>query len=67
MPTPLEEGGGREQYVAELTDRLGRAHELLRSQQVEVRQQDDEEPLLFARAVTSHETVESRVTKSQNT
>ena len=46
-PTTPAEETRREWYVYELPDQLERAHELLRSHQVEIRQQYGEEPLLF--------------------
>ena len=47
-PTPSEEAMERSEHAGELVERLKEAHEFIRSKQKEMRQQDSEEPLLFA-------------------
>ena len=47
-PTPSEEAMGRSEHAGELVERLKEAHEFVRNKQKEMRQQDSEEPLLFA-------------------
>ena len=45
---PPAEASTRHQFVQDVKERLEEAHELLQDQQVKVRQEDDEEPPLFA-------------------
>ena len=44
---PPEESRPQNEFVMEIRDRLEQAHEALRQQQLEIRQDDQEEPLLF--------------------
>ena len=44
---PPQELSARHQYVQDVRQRLEEAHSLLREQQVQIRQEDDEEPPLF--------------------
>ena len=45
---PPEESSPRHEFVVEMKERLEQAHETLRQQQMKIRQDDQEEPLLFA-------------------
>ena len=45
---PPEESRPQNEFVIEMRDRLEQAHEALRQQQLEIRQDDQDEPLLFA-------------------
>ena len=45
---PPEEASPRHEFVIEMKDRLEQAHEALRQLQIKTRQDDQEEPLLFA-------------------
>ena len=45
---PPEESSPRHEFVIKMNDRLGQAHEALRQLQLKIRQDDQEEPLLFA-------------------
>ena len=45
---PPEESRPRHEFVVEIKDRLEQAHEALRQHQLKIRQDDQEEPLLFA-------------------
>ena len=45
---PPEDSSPRHEFVVEMKERLEQAHETLRQQQMKIRQDDQEEPLLFA-------------------
>ena len=45
---PPEESNPQHDFVVDMKERLEQAHEALRQQQLEIRQEDQDEPLLFA-------------------
>ena len=45
---PPEEANPQHDFVVDMKERLEQAHEALRQQQLEIRQEDQDEPLLFA-------------------
>ena len=47
-PTPLPPAQSRASFIRDTEARLEEAHELLRDQQLTLRSEDSEEPLLFA-------------------
>ena len=47
LPPPVE-ASTRNQFVQDVRERLEEAHSLLQDQEVKIRQEDDEEPPLFA-------------------